>query len=333
MKDERLRQASEIINGIRILKLYAWEAPFINRLLKIRARELRHLRTASLIQALASMLWSTSSFFILLATFAAYVLASPDNVLTAQKTFVALALFNLLREPLNMLSQMVQFSVQFRISLKRVSTVLLDGERDLNVPLRLPYNSNAPAVQIEHGSFAWSRAPPKKDDVTKDDDKSAGPFKPTLRDISLTVQPGTLTAIVGQVGSGKSSLCAAILGQMDEVKLKNVDAAEDDGPSSVVLRGSTSYVPQQAWIRNATLLDNIIFLLPFDKANYERILDACALRADLEMLAAGDNTEIGEKGLNLSGGQKQRVALARAAYSGAQVVVLDDPLSAVDAHV
>lgn len=128
-------------------------------------------------------------------------------------------------------------------------------------------------------------------------------------------------AVVGTVGSGKSSLLCAMLGEMDKIS----------GRVNTV--GRIAYVPQQAWIQNATLQDNILFGRAMDRAKYEHVLQACALKPDLEILPGGDQTEIGEKGINLSGGQKQRVSLARAVYNDADIYFLDDPLSAVDSHV
>ena len=142
-----------------------------------------------------------------------------------------------------------------------------------------------------------------------------------LKDIDLTIRKGTLTAIVGPVGSGKSSLIGALLGELE------VDSG------AVNVGGKVAYVPQQAWMQNCTVRDNITFGSEFAAAAYGATVDACALRPDLEMLPGGDQTEIGEKGINLSGGQKQRVSLARAVYNDAEVYLLDDPLSAVDSHV
>lgn len=137
----------------------------------------------------------------------------------------------------------------------------------------------------------------------------------------MEVKKGSLAAIVGAVGCGKTSLISAILGEMDKRK------------GTVNTVGKIAYVPQQAWLRNCTLRENIIFGLPYDKKKYQKVVNACALKADIEMLSAGDKTEIGEKGINLSGGQKQRISLARAVYSDSDVYLFDDPLSAVDSHV
>ncbi len=129
-------------------------------------------------------------------------------------------------------------------------------------------------------------------------------------------------AILGKVGCGKSSLLSGLLGEMHKL---------NDG--LVNLNGSTAYVPQQAWIQNATLKNNILFNLDLDEKYYDRCVSACSLLPDLDIMPSGDQTEIGEKGINLSGGQKQRISLARALYSNADIYLLDDPLSAVDAHV
>uniref|UniRef100_A0A674BMM9 ATP binding cassette subfamily C member 2 n=1 Tax=Salmo trutta TaxID=8032 RepID=A0A674BMM9_SALTR len=139
--------------------------------------------------------------------------------------------------------------------------------------------------------------------------------------VSLEIKPGKLVAVVGVVGSGKSSLISAMLGEMHSAK------------GFINVQGSVAFVPQQAWIQNATLRDNILFGCPLEDSRFQATLEACALGPDLELLPGGDQTEIGEKGINLSGGQKQRVSLARAAYSQADVYLLDDPLSAVDSHV
>lgn len=158
-------------------------------------------------------------------------------------------------------------------------------------------------LSIKNGSFSW------------------GNGEMVLKNINMEVKQNTLCAIVGPVGSGKSSVIQAFLGEMDKLS----------GMVNTV--GSIAYVPQQAWIQNATLRDNILFGKAYDRKRYNRVLHACALQTDIEILSAGDLTEIGEKGINLSGGQKQRVSLARAVYSDADLYFLDDPLSAVDPHV
>jgi len=142
-----------------------------------------------------------------------------------------------------------------------------------------------------------------------------------LKSLNFDVKKGELMAVVGQVGCGKSSLLSGTLGEMHKFK------------GTINIDGSVAYVPQQAWILNTTLRNNILFGKEYNEGFYNQVLTACALKPDIEILPAGDQTEIGEKGINLSGGQKQRISLARAVYSQADIYILDDPLSAVDAHV
>jgi ABC-type bacteriocin/lantibiotic exporter with double-glycine peptidase domain len=136
----------------------------------------------------------------------------------------------------------------------------------------------------------------------------------SLSDLNFTAKKGKLTAIVGDVGSGKSSLLAALLGQMIHV----------EGESKVF--GSIGYVPQEAWLLNMTLRDNIIFGSEYDEKKYKQVVKVCALKRDLSLMADGDMTEIGERGINLSGGQRQRISLARCVYKLNDVILLDDPL-------
>jgi len=142
-----------------------------------------------------------------------------------------------------------------------------------------------------------------------------------ITNISFSAYPGDIIMIVGSVGSGKSAFIAGVMGEL----LRSAGER--------IVRGTMAYVPQQAWIMNATVRDNIIFGKLFDEVKYRRVVEASALAADFAMLPAGDSTEIGERGINLSGGQRQRISIARAAYSESDIIAMDDPLSAVDAHV
>ncbi|KAG8147407.1 hypothetical protein E2320_022931, partial [Naja naja] len=236
------------------------------------------------------------------ATFAVYVMVDEDNILDAQKAFTSIALFNILRFPLGMFPLTLSFMVQVKVSADRLERYL--GSEDLNTSAIWHNSIPACDVKFHEASFAWDQ----DSDVT-------------IKDITLEIAHGSLVAIVGSVGSGKSSLISAMLGEMENIK------------GHINIQGSMAYVPQQAWIQNATLKDNIIFGSTLDETRYQQVLEACALHPDLKLLPGGDLTEIGEKGINLSGGQKQRVSLARAVYSNADIYLLDDPLSAVDAHV
>ncbi|XP_046419118.1 multidrug resistance-associated protein 1 isoform X8 [Neodiprion fabricii] len=303
-KDERVKLMNEVLNGIKVLKLYAWEPSFEQQILKIRNKEIQVLKEAAYLNAGTSFIWSCAPFLVSLVSFATFVLSNEENVLDSTKAFVSLSLFNILRFPLSMLPMMISNMVQTSVSVKRINKFMNSEELDPNNVQHDP--SELHPLVIENGTFTWC--------VDESD-------KPTLRNINLHVQQGHLVAFVGSVGSGKSSLVSALLGEMDRLG------------GRVNTKGSIAYVSQQAWIQNATLQDNILFGKSLDKSLYNRVIEACALKPDLEMLPAGDKTEIGEKGINLSGGQKQRVSLARAVYSNADIYFMDDPLSAVDSHV
>uniref|UniRef100_A0A8B9CRU4 Multidrug resistance-associated protein 1 n=1 Tax=Anser brachyrhynchus TaxID=132585 RepID=A0A8B9CRU4_9AVES len=290
-KDNRIKLMNEILNGIKVLKLYAWELAFREKVLEIRQKELKVLKKSAYLAAMATFTWVCAPFLVALSTFAVYVKIDKNNVLDAQKAFVSLALFNILRFPLNMLPMVISSIVEASVSLKRLRVFLSHEELDPDSIIRGPTTD----ARLNYVHFIFS--------------------------INFTVPEGSLIAVVGQVGCGKSSLLSALLGEMDKKE------------GYVVVKGSVAYVPQQAWVQNATLKDNIIFGREMNESRYKRVIEACALLPDIEILPTGDRTEIGEKGVNLSGGQKQRVSLARAVYCNADVYLFDDPLSAVDAHV
>uniref|UniRef100_A0A8C5WMM8 ABC-type glutathione-S-conjugate transporter n=1 Tax=Leptobrachium leishanense TaxID=445787 RepID=A0A8C5WMM8_9ANUR len=253
-KDSRIKLMNEILNGIKVLKLYAWEPSFAQKVLEIRNKELNVLKKAAYLSAMSTFAWTSAPF-----------LAS--------------------------------------VSVKRIQDFLASDELDQNAVSR---DKTIPgiSVSVQAGTFTWAKN-----------------SEAVLNDINLLVPTGSLVAIVGHVGCGKSSLVSALLGEMEKLE------------GNVSVRGSVAYVSQQAWIQNCTLKDNILFGRSANEKNYRKVLEACALLTDLEILPGGDQTEIGEKGINLSGGQKQRVSLARAVFSNSDVYLLDDPLSAVDAHV
>ncbi|KAL0104446.1 hypothetical protein PUN28_017289 [Cardiocondyla obscurior] len=303
-KDERVKLMNEVLNGIKVLKLYAWEPSFEQQILKIRVKEIQVLKEAAYLNAGTSFIWSCAPFLVSLVSFTTYVLLDEKNVLNSKIAFVSLSLFNILRFPLSMLPMMIGNIVQAYVSVKRINKFMNMEELDPNNVQHDP--SDPHALVIENGNFSWD---------------SEEVERPILRNINFHVEQGQLVAVVGTVGSGKSSLLSALLGEMDKLSGK------------VNTKGSIAYVSQQAWIQNATLQDNVLFGKALNKSVYNRVIEACALTPDFKMLPAGDQTEIGEKGINLSGGQKQRVALARAVYNDSENYFLDDPLSAVDSHV
>ncbi|KAG8321750.1 Canalicular multispecific organic anion transporter 1 [Homalodisca vitripennis] len=289
---------------LTVLKLYAWEPSFEQKINNIRRKEINVLRTAAYYNTCSSFVYLMTPYLVALASFACFVLYDDHNILDAQTAFVSLSLFNILRFPLSMLPQVLNTFVLTAVSIKRINKFLNNEELD---PHSVTHDhSEGDPIVVEDGTFSWESG----------DDNSI-----VLRNINVRVPASSLVAVVGSVGSGKSSLLAAVLGEMDKLSGK------------VNTKGSIAYVPQIAWIQNATLRENITCAHEFDMSTFKKVVKACALEQDLEMLPGGDMTEIGEKGINLSGGQKQRISLARAVYSKADVYLLDDPLSAVDSHV
>ncbi|XP_071965517.1 multidrug resistance-associated protein 1-like [Antedon mediterranea] len=301
-KDARIKLMNEVLSGIKVLKLYAWEESFENKIKELRNKELAVLRKFAYLNAVATFTWACAPFLVSLSTFAVYVLIDDTHILDANKAFVSLSLFNILRFPLVMFPNVISNLIQSSVSLRRLERFLKLDELELDNVEHCDMPDQA--VVVDEATFSW-----EKDG------------EPTLKNINLDIKEGSLIAVVGQVGSGKSSLISAILGEMEKVE------------GRVFTKGSTAYVPQQAWIQNATLRDNILFGRELHESKYQRVVQACALATDFDMLPGGDMTEIGEKGINLSGGQKQRVSLARAVYANTNVYYLDDPLSAVDSHV
>ncbi|XP_023237649.1 multidrug resistance-associated protein 1-like isoform X1 [Centruroides sculpturatus] len=300
-KDNRVKLMNEILNGMKVLKLYAWEEPFRKIILKIRDKEIDQLKIIAYLNLASTFCWLSAPIMVALATFATYVLIDEKNILDANKAFVSISLFNLLRFPMTMLPNLITTLVLVNVSIKRINKFLSQEELNQYVTSDSSYSDS---IVIKNGTFCWS----EKED-------------PVLKHIDISIPPGKLIAVVGRVGAGKSSLVSALLGDMHLITGK------------VNIKGKLAYVAQQAWIQNATVRQNIIFTSHFSKKKYDNIIEACALLPDFDILPGGDMTEIGEKGINLSGGQKQRVSLARAIYNNADVYLLDDPLSAVDSHV
>uniref|UniRef100_A0A8B9QF98 MRP1 protein n=1 Tax=Apteryx owenii TaxID=8824 RepID=A0A8B9QF98_APTOW len=300
--DQRVKLLSEMLHGIKILKLYAWEPSYQKKVMSIREREVDVLKSSGYLATYSMLTLTCIPFMVSLAAFGVFFHVDEENVLTASKVFTSISLFNILRLPLFDLPSVISAVAQTKVSLSRLEDFLY--AEDLNPEdVSTNYSGNH-AVGFIGASFRW--------------DKSG---LPVLKNLNVSIPEGSLVAVVGQVGSGKSSFLSAILGEMEKLE------------GTVQRRGSVAYVSQQAWIQNAILQENILFGSNLNRPYYEQVLKSCALLPDLEQLPNGDQTEIGERGVNISGGQKQRVSLARAVYSNADLYLLDDPLSAVDVHV
>ncbi|BEJ18143.1 hypothetical protein CspHIS471_0704200 [Cutaneotrichosporon sp. HIS471] len=307
IKDVRTRLMSEILNNIKSIKLYGWENAFSAKVFDARNNmELTMLKKIGIVQSCSNFFWSTTPFLVAFATFSSYVFTA-DDPLTAAIIFPALALFTLLAFPMSVFSNIINSIVEALVSVNRIESFLAAPEIDPNARKVIECDPRVgeEVVTIKNGEFRWVH----------------DSLEPTLQDIDIGVKKGELLAVIGRVGDGKTSLLAAMLGEMTRSE------------GSVTLRGDVAYFSQTSWILSATVKDNIVFGHRFDPVFYDMVLDACALRSDLAILPDGHMTEVGEKGVSLSGGQKARICLARACYARADIYLLDDPLSAVDAHV
>ncbi|KAJ1698124.1 hypothetical protein LUZ63_006636 [Rhynchospora breviuscula] len=302
--DKRIGLMNEVLAAMDTVKCYAWEQSFQTKVEGIRNDELSWFRKAQLLAALNSFILNSIPILVTVVSFGVYTLLGGE--LTPAKAFTSLSLFVVLRFPLYTLPNLITQVVNANVSLKRLEELFLTEERVLlpNPPL----DPKLPAVSIKDGFFSWE----------------SNADRPTLSNVNLDIPVGSLVAVVGSTGEGKTSLVSAMLGELPAVAGSN---------TSVVIRGSVAYVPQISWIFNATVRDNILFGSSFDPLQYERTIEVTSLQHDLDLLPGGDLTEIGERGVNISGGQKQRVSMARAVYSDSDVYIFDDPLSALDAHV
>jgi ABC-type multidrug transport system fused ATPase/permease subunit len=300
--DKRVGFVNEILAAMDTVKCYAWEQSFQSKIQAIRDDELSWFRKAMLLSALNTFILNSIPVLVTVISFGMFTLLGGD--LTPARAFSSLSLFAVLRFPLMMLPNLVTQVVNANVSLQRLEELFLSEERILL--LNPPLEPEIPAISIRDGNFSW-------------DIKSS---KPTLSNINLDIEAGSLVAIVGGTGEGKTSLTSAMLGELPALP-----------GSTVVLRGNVAYVPQISWIFNATVRENILFGSSFDPERYWKSIDVTALQHDLDLLPGRDLTEIGERGVNISGGQKQRVSMARAVYSNSDVYIFDDPLSALDAHV
>ncbi|KAI9208345.1 P-loop containing nucleoside triphosphate hydrolase protein [Polychytrium aggregatum] len=338
--DQRVKFTQEIVSGIRVVKFFGWERSFIGKILDIRDWELKLVVRASLIRAVFSGLGFALPAIASAVTLLVYGSISP--VFNATSVFSALALFNQLRQPIMWIPVMLGTLMDGMVGFRRIQRFMDAAE----IESQIQYNPDGKlAVEINGAHFEWEvplETPVSPEKLAKPKEEKES-FKHTdaigfdthgsevdllvpgsifsLKSLDLAVPRGSLVAIVGPVGSGKSSLLSAIIG---ELKCTS---------GHITLGGSIGYCPQQAWIVNSSVEENITFGSAYDRVRYERVISDCALARDLEILPDGDQTEIGERGVNLSGGQKQRISIARTVYADSDIVLLDDPLSAVDAHV
>ncbi|KAF8931191.1 P-loop containing nucleoside triphosphate hydrolase protein [Dissophora ornata] len=341
--DSRIRLSTEILQGIKAIKFFAWEESFLAKLAEIRSKE---LALVGKLLATRGFITATSGAVPVFASALSFALyAALGNTLQPQIVFPALAFYSIMRVPLLILPNCYTTAVDAYVSIGRLQKFLLSEDTAIETSVN---EFAEDAILIENADFIWetlasASSSARPSTVAADskqrstgNDQPVHPLDsaaesshsdniqtatPYLRNINLKIARGALVAIVGPVGSGKSSLLQAIVGNMTQ-------------RTGSISRGTTiSYASQTPWIQNASIRNNILFDTTFEEERYRRVVECCCLEQDLASFPDGDLTEIGERGVNLSGGQKARLSLARSVYFNAGTVVMDDPLSAVDAHV
>ncbi|TQV91051.1 ABC metal ion transporter [Cordyceps javanica] len=345
--DKRVSLTQEIIQSVRFVKYFGWETAFLERLAEIRSKEIYSIQILLATRNAINSVSMALPVFASMLSFITYRLT--NHGLAPAEVFSSLALFNSLRIPLNLLPLVLGQVIDAMSSISRVEEFLLEEEHEEEIVIK---SDGKHAIEMNNASFTWERTKNKEAELPSDpkEKKAAAaaakeakaqlnstkpaeeevpkeathteerePFK--LQNMNFTAGRNELLAVIGSVGCGKSSLLASLAGDMRKTE------------GEVVFGASRAFCPQYAWIQNTSLQNNITFGKQMKKSWYKEVIEACALQSDLDMLPNGDQTEIGERGITISGGQKQRLNIARAIYFDADIVLMDDPLSAVDAHV
>uniref|UniRef100_A0A8C9U1F7 ATP-binding cassette, sub-family C (CFTR/MRP), member 8 n=1 Tax=Scleropages formosus TaxID=113540 RepID=A0A8C9U1F7_SCLFO len=304
---ERLKKTNELLRGIKLLKLYAWEHIFRDSVDETRQKELTSLKSFALYTSVSIFMNAAIPIAAVLTTFVVHVHLSEDSDLSPAVAFASLSLFHILVSPLFLLSSVVRSTVKALVSVQKLSEFFasdeIGEEQDPNAIIPTSTGHNNKYQAIVSGYFTWTDGPP------------------TLSNIDIKIPFGQITMIVGQVGCEKQ-IHSRIL-----KALCRVSSPTDRK------RGPVAYASQKPWLLNATLVENITFEMPLNKQRYKTVIEACSLQPDIDILPQGDQTEIGERGIILSGGQRQRISVARALYQQTNVVFLDDPFSALDIHL
>ncbi|KAJ4210663.1 hypothetical protein NW759_013205 [Fusarium solani] len=314
LRDTKLSRISEVLLGMRQIKFGALESQWEQRILALRETELKTLWKFFLADSGLFACWVISPILLAVALLSAYVLI--HGSLLPSVAFVSIGIFNTLETTLGSLPELFTLGLDSLVSLRRIDAYLQEPERQCIL-------ADGPSISFEGASISWPVENIEGEDETF-----------VMHDLDLTFPNGALSVISGKVGSGKTLLLSSVLGEAELLKgTIHVPKAQYAYPDKWIIPGSVAYVSQTAWLENDSLRNNILFGLPFEKSRYDAVIKVCALEADLAVLTDGDSTELGANGVNLSGGQKWRVALARAVYSQAEILIMEDIFSAVDAHV
>ncbi|CAO1636594.1 unnamed protein product [Jaminaea pallidilutea] len=321
--DKRIKAVVEAISSVRLIKTYAWEEPLLAKVAQYRGSEMNILRRRLIWRSLNTAVSFTVPTIAAVLSFVCY--AGTGHSLESGTIFSALSFFLLLRTPLQMLPIALSSIADAQAALERLTAFMHAKPRHPDRPVQPDLKD---MVSVKNALFVHHDSDDSDDsNEATDAEKKAAADTATSTNLyidSLSVPRGSFVAIVGPVGSGKSSLLRALIGDLREVRSDECS-----------LGGSVAYCPQSAWLLSATVRENIVFRRPFSQQRYDETVRKCCLLPDFEALADGDLTVVGEKGVSLSGGQKQRISLARAVYSGTErpLRLLDDCFSALDADV
>lgn len=337
-KDMRIKTITELLNAIKSIKLYAWEEPMMARLNHVRNdMELKNFRKIGIVSNLIYFAWNCVPLMVTCSTFGLFSLFS-DSPLSPAIVFPSLSLFNILNSAIYSVPSMINTIIETSVSMERLKSFLLSDEIDDSFIERIDPSADEralPAIEMNNITFLWKSkevlaSSQSRDNLRTDEESIIGSSQIALKNIDhFEAKRGDLVCVVGRVGAGKSTFLKAILGQ-----LPCMSGSRDSIPPKLIIRSSSvAYCSQESWIMNASVRENILFGHKFDQNYYDLTIKACQLLPDLKILPDGDETLVGEKGISLSGGQKARLSLARAVYSRADIYLLDDILSAVDAEV
>ena len=305
--DQRLKRTTELVDGIRALKLYGWEVAYTNRIFEIRSKEIGKRRIFGLIRASNMSTFLVAQGLACLVTFGSYSLMghAPDS----KVVFSALSL---------LMSAQFYLTVIFPYALEMFSTYQAGSAR-ISTLLRMSEKTFVPTPAAHNGEIVIKDLTAHWGKAKLEEQASLAGF--VLKEVNLHINPGELVVIKGAVGAGKSSLLLSMLGEL------TVESGQ------VERSGRVAYVEQEPWILSATIKDNITMGKSYDKSKFDEVIRVCALEDDMKIFPKREETMLGDRGVNISGGQKARLSLARAVYSDADIYLMDDPLSAVDVRV
>ncbi|KAJ6216249.1 hypothetical protein RDWZM_007406 [Blomia tropicalis] len=314
LSDTRIRVINEIIKGMRVIKMYAWEKHFSALISEARRQEMAKIRNATFLRALNISISVVSGRIILFAIFITYVVQG--NTLNADKVFVVMSVINTVRLTMTwMFPNSIALLSELSVSCQRVQTFLMldeiestdsnkSGKPNKYLKTNVPVSGSKLAISVNNLSVKWD----------------PNHVQPSLNDITVSLKQGELLAVIGSVGSGKSTFLMSL---MNEIDILN---------GTININGRIAYASQEPWSFNGSVLQNIMFGKEFDSIKYKNVIDVCAMKRDIKLFPFGERTLVGERGVALSGGQKARITLARALYNDADIYLLDDPLSAVDSE-